>query len=76
MIECPNHSGSFDCNPFCGICEGNQEYNPNDMVKCQAAECTEMLTKDTYVEELGFCVDCQNAYFNGELDYATLERIN
>jgi hypothetical protein len=24
-IECPNHNGSFDCNPFCRLCEGNQE---------------------------------------------------
>ena len=26
MIECPAHEGSFDCTPFCPICEGNQEY--------------------------------------------------
>ena len=26
MIECPNHSGNFDCNPFCGICAGEQEF--------------------------------------------------
>jgi hypothetical protein len=25
--ECPNHGGAFDCNPFCSICEGEQEYN-------------------------------------------------
>lgn len=24
-VECPNHNGSFDCNPFCRLCEGNQE---------------------------------------------------
>jgi hypothetical protein len=24
-IECPNHNGSFDCTPFCRLCEGNQE---------------------------------------------------
>jgi len=24
-IECPNHSGAFDCTPFCPICEGEQE---------------------------------------------------
>lgn len=23
-IECPNHDGSFDCNPFCELCEGEQ----------------------------------------------------
>ena len=22
---CPNHGGSYDCNPFCELCEGNQE---------------------------------------------------
>ena len=26
-IECPNHNGSFDCNAFCRLCEGNQEAN-------------------------------------------------
>ena len=30
MIECPRHEGSFDCTPFCNICEGNQEYDPAD----------------------------------------------
>jgi hypothetical protein len=25
-MECPNHEGAFDCNPFCNICEGEQEY--------------------------------------------------
>lgn len=24
-IECPNHEGSFDCTPFCRVCEGEQE---------------------------------------------------
>lgn len=24
-VECPNHNGSFDCNPFCRLCEGSQE---------------------------------------------------
>ncbi len=24
-IECPNHNGSFDCTPFCRLCEGEQE---------------------------------------------------
>jgi hypothetical protein len=23
---CPNHEGSFDCNPFCAKCEGEQEF--------------------------------------------------
>jgi nitrite reductase/ring-hydroxylating ferredoxin subunit len=25
-VECPNHGANFDCNPFCGLCEGEQEY--------------------------------------------------
>ncbi len=25
---CPIHEGSFDCTPFCRICEGNQEICP------------------------------------------------
>ena len=29
-IVCPNHAGSFDCNPFCELCEGEQEFNLND----------------------------------------------
>jgi hypothetical protein len=29
MIECPNHGGSFDCTPFCNLCEGEQEYDNN-----------------------------------------------
>jgi hypothetical protein len=28
MIECPNHFGSFDCSPFCGVCQGAQEFTP------------------------------------------------
>lgn len=24
-VECPNHGGSFDCTPFCELCEGEQE---------------------------------------------------
>lgn len=27
-IECPNHEGNWDCNPFCRLCEGDQEYCP------------------------------------------------
>jgi hypothetical protein len=23
---CPEHKGSFDCNPFCAKCEGEQEF--------------------------------------------------
>jgi hypothetical protein len=28
-IECPNHGGSFDCTPFCNLCQGNQETEIN-----------------------------------------------
>lgn len=27
-VVCPKHHGSFDCNSFCDICEGNTEYCP------------------------------------------------
>lgn len=30
MTECPNHGGNFDCNPFCPVCEGNQEYDKKE----------------------------------------------
>ena len=32
MIECPRHEGNFDCTPFCNICEGEQEYNSEELV--------------------------------------------
>jgi hypothetical protein len=32
MIECPNHEGNFDCTPFCNICEGEQEYDGEELV--------------------------------------------
>ena len=25
-VDCPKHDGSYDCTPFCDICEGNQGY--------------------------------------------------
>lgn len=28
IVVCPRHEGAFDCTPFCDLCEGNQEYNP------------------------------------------------
>ena len=31
-VECPNHNGSFDCTPFCRLCEGNQETTLDDLV--------------------------------------------
>lgn len=36
IVECPNHEGSFDCTPFCNLCEGNQEYEElNAQVLCK-----------------------------------------
>jgi hypothetical protein len=43
MIECPNHKGSFDCNPFCRICEGEQEF--------------ELSSYQDGVWEIAFCYD-------------------
>lgn len=31
-IECPNHNGSFDCTPFCRLCEGEQETTLDEIV--------------------------------------------
>jgi hypothetical protein len=31
-IECPSHEGSFDCTPFCRLCEGNQETNLDELL--------------------------------------------
>ncbi len=31
-IECPNHNGNFDCNPFCRLCEGNQETTIDELL--------------------------------------------
>lgn len=35
MRECPNHGGSFDCTPFCNLCEGNQEYQEDRYFRIQ-----------------------------------------
>lgn len=71
---CPRHEGGFDCTPFCNICEGEQEYNSTDTLPCQVPGCGEQLTKDIWIEELGFCVEHSHAYFNQELNPITLER--
>ena len=76
MKVCPNHNGSFDCNPFCRICEGNQEYESNGYLPCNRfAYCGTQVEEDVWFEELGFCMPCQEMYFNHELDLFTLERI-
>ena len=76
LIECPNHEGNFDCNPFCNVCEGEQAYNPADTLPCHVPDCGEHLTKDIWLEELGFCIEHQHAYFSQELDPFTFERID
>ena len=73
-LECPRHEGAFDCSPFCEVCEGRQEYDPAEVLQCVAPSCLEKLTKDTWLTELGFCVEHSNAYWNQELDPYTLER--
>lgn len=72
---CPNHGGSFDCSPFCVLCEGKQGFDPDEVIGCQVPDCQEQLDKATYAEELGFCVEHSNAYFSQELDPYTLERV-
>ena len=31
-VECPRHEGNFDCTPFCGVCEGNQELTMDELL--------------------------------------------
>ena len=33
ILVCPEHDGAFDCNPFCRICEGEQEFSLNDFMQ-------------------------------------------
>ena len=33
ILVCPEHDGAFDCNPFCYICEGEQEFSLNDFMQ-------------------------------------------
>lgn len=72
-IECPRHEGSFNCTPFCNVCEGEQDYDPSEFLPCQVPNCTEQLTKDIWLEELGLCVEHSHAYWNQELDPFTYE---
>lgn len=34
-MECPNHSGAFDCTPFCNVCYGEQEVYTYQQIKEQ-----------------------------------------
>ena len=46
-VQCPNHKGSFDCTPFCSVCEGNQEY-----------ECRHTHLGERYMGEEYYCLVC------------------
>ena len=61
---CPAHEGAFDCNPFCNICEGEQEYQYTDTRPC--IYCHIAVEHDTWFSELGMCLDCSNKYYNHE----------
>ena len=67
-IECPRHEGAFDCNPFCNICEGEQEYDPNETLPCVGEDCEIQIPIPVYIEELGMCVDCSNKYYDSSID--------
>lgn len=71
---CPNHEGAYDCTPFCELCQGEQEFNPEELVACIACK-QAMIEKWVAVEELGFCLDCSHAYWDQKLDPYTLEKI-
>lgn len=64
VSECPNHAGSFDCTPFCRICEGEQEYEYTGFLPCN--ECYTDVADDVWREELGLCIDCSNKYWSHE----------
>lgn len=66
LVECPNHSGNFDCTPFCDVCQGNQEFDANGTLPCTV--CGTDVDALTRIEELGFCIPCQHAYFDNELE--------
>lgn len=67
MIECPNHAGSFDCNPFCPLCEGEQEYEDKEITsvqtKCRCEDCDAV---DIYTD--GLCEECHEEDCDGWLE--------
>lgn len=74
ITECPNHGGSFDCTPFCHICEGNQEYESDGTLPCHRfATCGTVVEEDIWREESGFCQPCQSLYYDHKLNPYTLE---
>lgn len=65
VLECPNHGGSFDCNSFCRICEGECEFTYDGTLPCK--ECYKWIDGDVWREELGMCLECSNKFFdNGD----------
>lgn len=66
FIECPRHEGSFDCSPFCDMCEGNQEFEKTDTLPCYY--CHKQIDYEIWLEELEMCVDCSHKYYNGEME--------
>ena len=58
-LVCPAHEGSFDCTPFCKICEGNCEY---------CATC------DSWEAGIAMVLDVIGQMYN-EYDQATLEEL-
>lgn len=61
-IVCPNHKGSFDCTPFCSLCEGNQE---SCSEYCKAA------MSDNYEQWVEQYKPMTNAITNDGLSYET-----
>jgi hypothetical protein len=58
---CPIHEGSFDCTPFCRICEGNQEICPH----C-----------DQWESAIAMVLDVVGVMYNSDtFDKATLEEL-
>ena len=64
MIECPRHEGGFDCNPFCNVCEGDQEYEYTETRPCR--DCQTPVDHDIWFEEMEMCIECSNKYFSHE----------
>lgn len=67
LRDCPRHEGSYDCTPFCDVCEGEQEYEYTKTRPC--TYCKAAVEHDIWFEELSMCVDCSNAYFNHNQKY-------
>lgn len=67
MEACPRHEGSYDCTPFCNVCEGNQEYEYTETRPC--GYCQTPVDHDTWFEEMEMCIDCSHAYFDHDREY-------